>query len=148
VSRDSAIALLGAVTTAQAVATLVTGLLVDRFGARPVGMVGLAVLALSVVSVMAAPTLGGGLAYAASLGIMIGMLQVSYSSGLAEFFGLAHLGAIRGTTFVVGVSGAALGPLPLLWSPTAAYSIFLALTVVGASLGVMSLRRQPHTSVA
>lgn len=140
--RGEAIALLGAVTTMQAAATLAAGMLVDRFGARPVGLIGLATLASSVLCVMLTPSLGGGLVYALTLGAMIGVLQVAYSSGLAESFGTAHLGTIKGTTFVVGVSGAALGPLPLLWSPTAAYWIFLALTVVGAALGVLSRHRR------
>jgi MFS family permease len=116
-------------------------MLVDRYGARPIGLLGLATLASSVVCVMAVPGLGGGLAYAVTLGAMIGILQVAHSSGLAESFGIAHLGSIRGTTFVVGVSGAAAGPLPLLWSPMAAYWIFLALTFCGVALGVASLRR-------
>ncbi len=140
--RPDAIGLLGAVTTAQALATLASGMLVDRFGARLVGLLGLATLASSVICVMAMPTLGGGLAYAFTLGAMIGILQVAHSSGLAESFGLAHLGSIRGTTFVIGVSGAAAGPLPLLWSPMAAYSIFLALTLCGVALGIASLRQR------
>lgn len=139
-ARNAAIALLGAVTASQAAATLASGLLVDRFGARPVGLMGLAILAFSVVSVMTG--LGGGLAYAVALGVMIGTLQVVHSAGLAEAFGTAHLGAIRGTTFVVGVSGAALGPLPLIWSPTAAYGIFLVLAAGGIALGWASLRRK------
>jgi MFS family permease len=137
--RGAAIALLGAVTVSQAAMTLVAGILVDRFGARPVGLLGLAVLAFSVVSVMTG--LGGGLAYAVALGAMIATLQVAHSAGLAEAFGTTHLGAIRGTTFVVGVSGAALGPLPLVWSPLAAYSVFLALTAAGLALGWASLQR-------
>lgn len=140
IGRSQAIGVLGAMTTTQALATLASGVLVDRFGARPVGLLGLATLAASVLSVMWAPAVGGGLLYAVLLGAMIGLLQVSHSSGLAECFGIAHLGSIKGTTFVVGVSGAALGPLALLWSPTAAYSIYLGLTVVGALLGVASLR--------
>jgi MFS family permease len=140
--RADAIALLGAVTTMQAAATLAAGVLVDRFGARPVGLLGLATLASSVLCVMLAPGLGGGLVYALTLGAMIGMLQVVHSAGLAESFGTAHLGTIKGTTFVVGVSGAAAGPLPLLWSPTAAYWIFLGLTACGALLGVFSLRQR------
>jgi MFS family permease len=139
--RSQAIALLGAVTTMQAVTTVATGVLVDRFGARPVGLLGLATLAASVLCVMLAPGLAGGLVYAVTLGAMIGMLQVVHSSGLAESFGTAHLGTIKGTTFVVGVSGAAAGPLPLLWSPTTAYWIFLGLTLCGAALGVLSLRK-------
>jgi MFS family permease len=138
--RGAAIALLGAVTVSQAAMTLVAGLLVDRFGARPVGILGLAILAFSVVSVMTG--LGGSLAYAVALGVMIATLQVAHSAGLAEAFGTAHLGSIRGTTFVIGVSGAALGPLPLVWSPIAAYSIFLTLTAAGLALGWASLWRR------
>lgn len=140
IGRQQAIALLGAVTTTQALATLATGVLVDRFGSRPVGLLGLATLAAAVLSVMWAPAVGGGLLYAALLGAMIGLLQVAHSSGLAECFGIAHLGSIKGVTFVVGVSGAALGPLPLLWSPAAAYSIFIGLTLIGVMLGLSSLR--------
>ena len=139
IGRGEAIALLGAVTTIQALVTLAIGVLVDRYGARPVGLLGLALLAGSVLCVMLAPGLGGGLVYAATLGAMIGMLQVAHSAGLAESFGTAHLGSIKGMTFVVGVSGAALGPLPLLWSPAAAYAIFLALASCAAGLGVLSL---------
>lgn len=138
--RSIAIALLGAVTTAQAIATLMSGVLVDRFGARPVGLLGLALLASSVACIMIAPTLGNGLVYAMALGSMIGTLQVAHSAGLAEAFGTTHLGSIRGTTFVVGVSGAAMGPLPLLWSPQGAYGIFLMLTFCGVALGIASLR--------
>ena len=137
--RSEAIALLGAVTTMQAVATLATGVLVDRFGARLIGLLGLATLAVSVLCVMLAPGLGGGIAYATMFGAMIGILQVVHSSGLAESFGTAHLGSIKGTTFVVGVSGAALGPLPFLYSADAAYWVFLAATFCAAVLGVLSL---------
>lgn len=140
ISRAEAIGLLGAVTSTQALATLATGALVDHFGSRPVGLLGLAVLAASVLIVMSAPGLGNGLVYAVALGAMIGMLQVAYAAGLAEAFGTAHLSSIKGTTFVVGVSGAAAGPLPLLWSPLTAYWLFLALTSCAAVLGVLSLR--------
>jgi hypothetical protein len=73
---------------------------------------------------------------------MIGVLQVAHLSGLADFFGLAHLGSIRGTTFVVSVTGAAVGPLPLLISAMDAYCIFLALTADSALLGIGSLRER------
>lgn len=145
--RLEAIGLLGAVTTTQALATLVSGVLVDRYGAQLTGLLGLMVLASSVICVMATPTLGDGLAYAVTLGAMIGILQVAYSSGLAESFGLAHLGSIRGTTFVIGVSGAAAGPLPLLWSTTAAYCIFLTLTFCSFVLGILSLREQKRSTI-
>ncbi len=139
-ARESAIHLLGAMTTAQAIATLGSGALIDRFGARPVGLLGLCFLGFSVTCLWANPSLGDGIAYAATLGAMIGTLQIVYSAGLAESFGLKHLGTIRGTLFVIGVSGAAAGPLAFLWSPAAAYSIFLGITVVAATLGLVGMR--------
>ena len=139
-ARDSAIHLLGAMTSAQAVATLCSGALVDRFGARPVGLLGLCFLAFSVICLWTSPALGGGTAYAVTLGAMIGTLQIVYSAGLAESFGLKHLGSIRGTLFVIGVSGAAAGPLAFLWSPATAYSIFLGFAAVAATLGFVGIR--------
>lgn len=139
-ARDSAIGLLGAMTTAQAVATLGSGALIDRFGARPVGLLGLCFLGFSVTCLWTSPALGGGIAYAATLGAMIGTLQIVYSAGLAEAFGLKHLGTIRGTLFVVGVSGAAAGPLAFLLSPAMAYSIFLGIAAVAATLGLVAMR--------
>lgn len=142
VTRASAVALLGAVTVTQLLATLGSGALVDRVGARPVGLLGLAVLAVSVVSLMAAPALAGGLVYAMALGGMIGILQVAHSAGLAESFGTAHIGSIRGVTFVIGVSGAALGPLPLLWSADLAHWIYLGIAAAALALGLVTRRPQ------
>ena len=139
-ARDSAIHLLGAMTSAQAIATLCSGALIDRFGARPIGLLGLCFLCFSVSCLWTSPALGGGIAYAATLGAMIGTLQIVYSAGLAESFGLKHLGTIRGTLFVIGVSGAAAGPLAFLWSPAAAYSIFLGIAAVAATLGLVGMR--------
>lgn len=139
-ARDTAIGLLGAMTSAQAIATLGSGALIDRIGARPVGLLGLCFLAFSVTCLWASPALGGGIAYAATLGAMIGTLQIVYSAGLAEAFGLKHLGIIRGNMFVIGVAGAAAGPLTFLWSPAAAYSIFLGIAVVAATLGLVGMR--------
>ncbi|TAJ42457.1 MAG: MFS transporter [Reyranella sp.] len=139
-ARDNAIGLLGAMTTTQAIATLCSGALIDRFGARPIGLLGLCLLGFSVACLWTSPALAGGLAYAMTLGAMIGTLQIVYSAGLAESFGLKHLGTIRGTLFVVGVSGAAAGPLAFLWSPAAAYSIFLGIMVIAATLGLVGMR--------
>ena len=139
-ARGSAIGLLGAMTTTQAIATLGSGTLIDRFGARPIGLLGLCFLGFSVTCLWTSPALVGGLAYAMTLGAMIGTLQIVYSAGLAESFGLKHLGTIRGTLFVIGVSGAAAGPLTFLWSPVAAYSIFLGIAAVAATLGLVGMR--------
>ncbi len=136
--RAAAVTLLGAVTTAQALATLGGGALIDRFSARRIGFLGLSVLVVTVVCAMAGPKLGNGLVYAVALGAMIGLLQLVQSAGLAEAFGTGHLGRIRGVASVIGVAGAAAGPLPFIWSPEAAYWIFLTVAGVAAMLGIMA----------
>lgn len=138
VARAAAIALLGMVTVVQVVSTLGSGILIDIFGSRRVGMLGLAILASTIACLLAAPGLLGGIAYAAGLGGMIGLLHVVHSAGLAEHFGTRHLGSIRGATSVIGIVGAAAGPLPLVWSVEGAYWIFLAGTAIALTLGMAS----------
>src|SRR5204863_1233309 len=64
----------------------------------------------------ALPALGGGVTiswlYALCLGGAYGSQQAIGAAGYAQYFGRDHLGAIRGTSFVFGIGGAAFGPLP------------------------------------
>jgi MFS family permease len=135
-ARAGAIGLLGVVTVAQAVWVLGGGVLVDRYGTRRVGLLGLMLLALAVICIMAAPTLVAGSVYAASLGAGLGILHVVQGAGLAEHFGTRHLGALRGTASVFGICGAATGPLLFAgWSPETGYVVFLAYTAIALALG-------------
>ena len=135
--RASAIGLLGVVTVAQAICVLGGGVLVDQYGTRRVGMLGLMLLALAVGSVMTAPAIVAGSIYAAALGAGLGILHVVQGAGLAEHFGTRHLGTLRGTTSVFGICGAAAGPLLFAWwSPETGYVVFLASTAIALMLGV------------
>jgi MFS family permease len=150
-ARPAAIGLLGVVTVSQAVCVLGGGVLVDKYGTRRVGMLGLMLLALSVGSVMAAPAFVAGSIYAAALGAGLGILHVVQGAGLAEHFGTRHLGTLRGTTSVFGISGAAAGPLLFaLWSPEIGYVVFLAYTAIALALGGTAAisRRLTHTEAA
>ena len=135
-ARAAAIGLLGVVTVAQAVCVLGGGVLVDKYGTRRVGMLGLMLLALAVGSITAAPAFVAGSLYAAALGAGLGILHVVQGAGLAEHFGTWHLGTLRGTTSVFGICGAATGPLLLTyWPPETGYMVFLAYTAVALILG-------------
>ena len=135
-ARAGAIGLLGVVTVAQAVCVLGGGVLVDRYGTRRVGMFGLVLLALAVISIMAAPTLLVGSVYAVPLGAGLGILHVVQGAGLAEHFGTRHLGTLRGTTSVFGICGAAAGPLLFAyWSLETGYAVFLAYAAIALALG-------------
>jgi TRAP-type C4-dicarboxylate transport system permease small subunit len=85
---------------------------------------------------MTDPNSFGGFGYVAFLGVGIGILSVAAFAGLAEYFGTRHMGTLRGTTFLFGVFGATLGPLPLAWSPGLAYWIFVTLAMLGLCIGI------------
>jgi len=139
-TRTSAIALLGVVTVSQVICVLGGGMLVDRYGTQRVGMLGLALLALTVGCVMAVPDFLAGAAYAAALGAGLGVLHVVQGAGLAEHFGTRHLGNLRGVASVVGIFGAAAGPLPFAaWPPQVGYVIFLAGIAAALALGAVAV---------
>jgi MFS family permease len=136
--RAAAIQLLGLVPVAQVLATLGGGFLVDTLGSRRTGLIGISLTVLTLACVMTTPYALGGFVYVILLGIAVGLTQVAQSAGLAEHFGTRHLGSIQGTVFVVGIFGAALGPLPLVWSPQIAHWIFVAFAGLAIALGLMS----------
>jgi len=142
IARASAIALLGVVTVSQVICSLGGGVLVDRFGTQKVGMLGLLLLASTVSCVMMKPDLLAGAAYAAALGAGLGVSHVVGGAGLAEHFGTRHLGSLRGITSVVGIFGAAAGPIPFaLWPPQVGYVIFLASIAAAMVLGAVAAPR-------
>lgn len=113
-----------------------------RVATRRVGMLGLMLLALTVACVMTAPTLIAGAAYAAALGAGLGVLHAVQGAGLAEHFGTRHLGTLRGVASVIGIFGAAAGPIPFaLWPPQVGYVIFLAATAIALALGMAAFPR-------
>src|SRR6266481_347998 len=111
----------------------------------------LAVLLLG--TACALPAFGSGIAvswlYALSLGGAYGAQQAIGAAGYAQYFGRDHLGAIRGASFIFGISGAALGPLPFAASMdwTGSYSVALiGSLVLCTACGVASfLIRRPGT---
>src|SRR5205085_1283749 len=112
VAHVDALTLLALAGGVQAVATLGTGWLVDRH--EPRRLVPLAMGLLAPASAL--PAFGNGIAvswlYALSLGGAYGSQQAIGAAGYAQYFGRDHLGAIKGASFVFGISGAAFGPLP------------------------------------
>jgi MFS family permease len=141
-ARAGAIGLLGVVTVAQAICVLGGGVLVDQYGTRRVGMLGLMLLSLAVTGVMAASNFMTGSIYAAALGAGLGVLHVVQGAGLAEHFGTRHLGTMRGTTSVFGICGAATGPLLFAWwSPETGYTVFLASIAIALALGATTVHR-------
>jgi MFS family permease len=112
IAHGGALLLLSLLAGVQAIATLGTGFLLDRF--EPRHLVPLSMSMLALASFL--PAFGSGIAvsalYALNVGGAYGSQQAINAAGYAQYFGRDHLGAIRGASFVFGTAGAAFGPLP------------------------------------
>jgi MFS family permease len=150
IARHGALQVLAVYAVVQAAVTLSTGALLDYYEPRHV--VPLAMLMLGTASAL--PAFGSGIAvswlYALSLGGAYGAQQAIGAAGYAQYFGRDHLGAIRGASFIFGISGAALGPLPFAasvdWTGSyAAVLIGCCVLCVARGAGAFAVRR-PSTS--
>jgi MFS family permease len=148
--RAEGVSLLVAYAAFHAAVTLGTGALLDRYEPRklvPLAMITLSLTALLPLAGQGAPL---GFLYSLALGAAYGSQQAIGAAGYAHYFGRDHLGAIRGTSFIFGISGAAFGPLPFAISAdlTGSYSaaqlasVVLSLACAAASLIV----RRPCSS--
>lgn len=132
IGREAALQVLVLYAGVQVAVTLCTGALLDRV--EPRRLVPVAMLMLAAATAL--PALGGGVTtswlYALCLGGAYGSQQAIGAAGYAQYFGRDHLGAIRGTSFVFGISGAAFGPLPFSVSIdlTGSYAVALACSTV------------------
>jgi MFS family permease len=106
-------------------ASLGGGFIVDRFG--PKTLFGLTMIALMSATLMAlviaSPLLA--VAYALVLGVQSGFQRIVSSTTWAHFYGRRNLGRIQGSAMMVGITSAAIGPLPVafLQEQTGAYTV-------------------------
>ena len=92
---------------------LLAGWLTDRFPVRFVLAAGQLCLAIAMVALLASAGAPGlALLYSAWRGASSGLWMVAADVAWPAYFGRRHLGSIRSIGFSVGVTGAALGPLP------------------------------------
>ncbi|MGD9620580.1 MAG: MFS transporter [Mycolicibacterium sp.] len=98
-------------TAAALVATLVIGASAD-FVAPKVG-IAIAMVALSGAMVTALVVTPGvtALGYGLILGLSGGAIRAIEAAAYAHYFGIAHIGAIRGIAATIGVGSTAFGPL-------------------------------------
>ena len=136
---------------------LLAGWLTDRFPVRYVLAAGQLCLAVAMVSLlMSSGTPELALLYSAWRGASSGLWMVAADVAWPAYFGRRHLGSIRSVGFSVGVTGAALGPLPfgiaydLLGGYDPAIAALLVLPV--AATGAVLMAKPPvlngHSGVA
>jgi MFS family permease len=151
IEHSYALLLLSLLAGVQALATLGTGFLVDRY--EPRLLVPLAMVLLALASAL--PALGSGIAasglYGLCLGGAYGSQQAISAAGYAQYFGRDHLGAIKGASFVFGIAGAAFGPLPFAASIdwTGSYAaVLMTCCVLCLACGVWAFAVRRPSSLA
>jgi MFS family permease len=92
--------------------TLMAGSLADRFPLRFTLAAGQIFLALAMVVLLISDNTALALVYAALRGVSGGFWMVAADVAWPSYFGKRHLGSIRGFGYSMGITGAALGPIP------------------------------------
>jgi MFS family permease len=104
------VAMFPAYTVSAVGAMMVSGWLIDRFGAGPLAGVYLLPLTAGYGVFAVAPGIPAGLLALILIGVSSGIHNTMASAFWAEYYGTAHIGAIRAATGAVMVLGSALGP--------------------------------------
>ncbi len=139
---------------AAAVCSLGAGMFIDRFGPRLAFLINMGVMLLAlalVLFVVTNPTMAT--IYGLVLGATGSTSQVISGTTWAHFYGRQGLGRIQGSATMVGISSAAIGPLPIAfiegWTgsfqPGIALMMFLP---VAAALTLYFLPPRPATTPA
>ena len=112
-SRGVAAGVFTAFAIASASASLLGGFAIDRYGPRLVLFASLILLWSGCVWLLGVATPWSAVLYATVMGLAGGTQSVAGASIWAHYYGRDGLGAIQGTATMVGITAAALAPLPL-----------------------------------
>lgn len=91
--------------------TLLTGWLVDRYSPRYALAAAQVFMAVAMVWLLVTATPELALLYSAFRGVSSGLWMVAADVAWPAYFGRRYLGSIRGFSFAIGVTGAAVGPV-------------------------------------
>jgi MFS family permease len=95
--------------------SLISGWAVDRTGPKPVFTAGMTTLTLAMLLLLLVNSLVMAIVYAMFIGLTQGATRIVNSVIWAHFYGRIGLGRVQGSAVMVGITGSALGPLPLAW---------------------------------
>jgi MFS family permease len=110
-SRTAAAANFLPQTLATLLVSLLTGWTLDRLPGRVVMSLSMAALAAALALATTAAPGGRAIAYAVALGAANGGLRAQEATLLPRYYGVTHLGAIRGAITTISVAASAFGPL-------------------------------------
>lgn len=89
------------------------GLMLDRFRTEYIFAAALVVMSAALVAVTFVSDLASALAYAVVFGLNNAGTMTLFGFMWPRYFGRRHLGSVQGAGQMIGIVGAALGPLPL-----------------------------------
>jgi MFS family permease len=141
-SRGEAAAALSLLAVTGAAGAIVGGTVVDRVGVRASLLLMNLLLAAGVL-VLLVPTVAGGFAGFAVLGLAGGVNGTGSGAAWARTFGVARLGELQGVGESARIGAAALGPLPLALAlaATGSYAIgLLGLAALALGCALAGLR--------
>ena len=148
VARNIAASVFPVSALAMVLTMPLVGMLFDRVKTRLVFGLGLIVLALGLVGITFVTNTTTAIAFAIVFGITNAFSMTMFGYLMPRFFGRQHLGSIQGTTQMIAVVGASLGPLPVglafdyLGDPTNTLR-WLALFPVLCAIAVVLFLRTP-----
>lgn len=141
-------------TVAGAAAALITGRMADHVSERVLLPGALGVLAVAPILVQHVNPGLSAITYGVVLGTGMTSIRAVEATVLPRWFGIAHIGEIRGTTMAATVGGSALGPLPfaLAAEHLGGYQPALAACTISAlclAVGAAATRRpnEPDTYI-
>jgi MFS family permease len=98
---------------ASAVSAVIAGILIDRLGPKPVVIAAMSLLLAAMLWLHVVDGPAAAVVYAAVLGSCGAMTQTVSGVIWAHYYGREGLGRVQGTAMMIGIAGAAIGPLPL-----------------------------------
>ena len=130
--------------------SMLSGFVVDRAGPYRVALAGMAALLVVLLLAQATDSIGMAVLYALATGTAAGTTRIVSGTVWAHRYGRRGLGRVQGSAMMVGVSGAALGPLPLalMRDATGSYSVGIAVLMVLPVLAILGLLRASRGAVA
>jgi MFS family permease len=112
-SRGVAAGVFTAFALASASASMLGGFAIDRFGPRLVLFASLTLLWCGTIVLLGVASPWWAIVYATVMGLAGGTQSVSGAAIWAHYYGREGLGAVQGPATMVGITAAALAPLPL-----------------------------------
>ncbi|GAB3160982.1 MFS transporter [Myceligenerans halotolerans] len=138
-------------TVAGLLATLAGGWLMDRVGGRALLVTSMAALAGAMVWGAVVTPGWSAVGFGAALGLGMNISRAAENTGLPNWFGIRHVGAIRGVVASVIVAASAVGPLlfAAVYDTTGGYGpVLLGSAAIPVAIGVWAaIAREPRGPV-